>query len=248
MEEGYKVKSLVKAVNVLECFSVQNPELGITEIATMLDTQKSTVHNILTTFQKLGYISQNPDNGKYSLGIKLLQFSYIINSHIGIRKFLFPYMRKLFEESGETTYMGIPRECEVIYIECLAANGMAASRSIQGEHAPMSCTAIGKAMLAYMPEMFNKACADLKKFTDTTITTPDALRENLALTRERGYSVDDMEHEYGIVCVGFPVFGLNGKVIAALSVSGPSLRFDSERLVKVGEMGKRILAEAQHLL
>ena len=77
-----KVKSLAKALRILECFSAQSPELGVTELAEMNGITKSNAHNILTTFQKSGYIEKQP-NGKYTLGLQLLEFSYIINQHLG---------------------------------------------------------------------------------------------------------------------------------------------------------------------
>ena len=90
--ENAKVSSLVKAMKVLECFSIKNPELGVTEISKQLNMQKSTVHNILATFQALGYLTQNNVTGKYSLGVRLLQFSYIINNQMGYQKFFATFM------------------------------------------------------------------------------------------------------------------------------------------------------------
>ena len=86
--ETAKVSSLVKAMKVLECFSMKNPELGVTEIAKQLGLQKSTVHNILSTFETMGYLIQNPTTGKYSLGVRLLQFSYIVNNQMGYQKLI----------------------------------------------------------------------------------------------------------------------------------------------------------------
>ena len=81
-EQKPKVKSLAKALHVLECFTVQTPELGVTELAEMNGITKSNAHNILSTFQKSGYVEKLP-NGKYTLGLQFLKFAYIINQHLG---------------------------------------------------------------------------------------------------------------------------------------------------------------------
>lgn len=250
MEREYKVKSLAKAVGVLECFSNQKPELGITEIAQMMNLQKSTVYNIASTFEALGYLSQNKETGKYYLGVKLLQFSYIVNNHMGFRKYFLPYMKTIANELHETVFMGIPHENEVLYIECCYPNETNGGRSILGEHAPMYCTGLGKAMLAYLPESTQQhyASKPLERFTENTILTSEALLDDLAQTRERGYSIDNMEHEYGITCLGVPVFGNDRHVVAAISISGPSLRFDKDTLVSHAARMKAILEPAQYKL
>lgn len=102
------------------------------------------------------------------------------------------------------------------------------TRWVQGMTAPLVCTGIGKAMLAFM----------LVKCTENTITDPEALREELMLTRERGYSIDNMEHEYGIKCVGVPEFDQSGKPVGAMSTAGSSLRFSEEQIPVFAEMLK----------
>lgn len=250
MEQEYKVKSLVKAVRLLECFSNQKPELGITEMAQMMGLQKSTVYNIASTFEALGYLTQNKETGKYYLGVKLLQFSYIVNNHMGFRKFFLPYMKQIANELHENVYLGIPHADEVLYLECCYPNESNGGRSILGEHAPMYCTGLGKAMLAFLPEnkQIEYAKRPLERFTDTTIVTGEALLEDMAQTRARGYSIDNMEHEYGITCVGFPVFGNDRRVVAAISISGPSLRFDAQTLVSRAARANEILAPTQFKL
>lgn len=250
MEQEYKVKSLAKAVRLLECFTSQKPELGITEIAQMLDLQKSTVHNIASTFEALGYLSQNKETGKYYLGVKLLQFSYIVSNHMGFRKFFLPYMKQIANELHENVYLGIPHEDEVLYLECCYPNESNGGRSILGEHAPMYCTGLGKAMLAFLTEDRQKEYAQkpLRRFTENTIETFEALLEDLAQTRARGYSVDNMEHEYGITCIGMPIFGNDRRVVAAISTSGPSLRFDADTLIHHAARMKAILEPVQNKL
>lgn len=250
MEQEYKVKSLVKVFRILECFSTAKPELGVTEIARMLDIQKSTVHNIADTCLHLGYLVQNKDTGKYSLGVKFLQFSYIINTHMGIRNFFLPYIKQISRELSETVYLGIPHENEVLYIECCYHTDNLGTRSVLGEHAPMYCTGLGKAMLAFLPEekQTEYASMPLQRYTPNTITDRQLLLQDLVEVRKRGYSIDNMEHEFGITCIGIPIFSHDNAVVAAVSVSAPSLRFDEEIIKRNALQMKNILLSAQNKL
>lgn len=250
MEQEVKVKSLVKAMRLLECFSSQKSELGVTEIANILGLHKSTVHNIASTLKELGYLSQNKDNEKYSLGIKLLQFSYIVNNQLGFRKFFLPYMKELANIIHENVYLGIPHENEVLYIECCYPDDINGGRNILGERAPMYCTGLGKAMLAFVSEekLLEYSNQVFYRFTDNTIQTKKRLFEEIAITKLRGYSIDNMEHEYGVTCIGVPIFGIDSRVVAALSVSGPSLRFDEKTIVRHAAKMRDIISTAQYKL
>lgn len=250
MEQNLKVKSLAKAMAVLEAFTKEQPELGITEISKMLCLQKSTVHNIVSTYESLGYLVQNKETSKYYLGVKLLRFSYTINSHMGFHKIFLPYMKEISERLNETVFMGIPHNGEVLYIEAQIPDGTMVSRNILGENAPMYCTGLGKAMLAFLPEEEQHRCIPRKltKFTENTFLSEKELLADLQKTRERGYSIDNMEHEYGVTCIGVPVFGNDGRVIAAISVSGPSLRFDICSIQKNVKVLEQTLKPIQYTL
>lgn len=249
-EPTSKVKSLAKALRVLECFANDRPELGVTEIAKMLGLQKSTVHNIVSTFEDLGYLQQNQETGKYYLGVKLLQFSYIINNHMGLRKFFLTYLQEIAHTINEAVYFGIPHDGEVLYIENLTPASSMSARNILGEHAPMYCTGVGKAMLAFLPESEQEKVLSrpLTPFTENTITTREALREDLARIRSRGYAIDNMEHEYGVTCIAIPVFGADYRVVAAVSVSAPSLRFTPDVIARNARIMREILGSAQYIL
>ena len=250
MEQEYKVKSLAKAMGLLECFSDRRPELGVTEMAQMLGLHKSTVHNIASTLEQMGYLSQNQETGKYSLGVKLLQFSYIINNHMGLERFFLPYMKKIASRLNIMVYLGIPHGDEVLYIACAFPEENVGWRNILGEHAPMYCTGLGKAMLAFLPEELRVKYISrpLEPFTEATITDKETLKMDLHLTRTRGWSVDSMEHEYGVTCIGMPVFAHNGRLVAAVSVSASSLLLRPEVLKSHAAAMREILEPAQYKL
>ena len=231
MEEEAKVKSLAKALRVLECFSVKEPELGITELSQRLGLNKSNVHNIISTFEKNGYIEQNPETNKYHLGLKILELSRVISAHLGLSSIVGPLIRPLADELGEVIYFAIPKNPKVLYLDGAYPLQTLNPRSMQGETAEMYCTALGKVMLAYMPADEVTQCLaqqSMKAFTPYTITDREALIMDLEQIRAKGYSIDNMEHSFGIKCVGVPVFKSNGQLLGALSISGPSLRFDDK--------------------
>jgi len=243
MPEEIKVKSLYKALRVLDCFSVNQPELGITEISERLGLYKSNVHNIVDTFVKAGYLEQNPENEKYRLGMKILELGHVISSNINLRKLILPYMQELADFTNETVYLGIPNEGEVIYLDSSSPKHQLSTRSMLGVKAPLYCTGIGKAMLAHLPEevLHSIFAKGLKKFTDHTITEPEKLLQEIAEIRTRGYSIDNMEHEFGIKCVGMPILNKKKQVVAGISMSGPSLRYDDEKIKEYAARLKEIV-------
>ena len=249
VNERYTVKSLIKAIRVLECFSVENPELGISEISRMLHLQKSSVYNILTTIECCGYVKQNSQSGKYRLGLKVLHLGYIVSHHMGLRDIFQPYMAEIATKTQEACYFAIPDNYEVLYLEAVYPNGQQ-TRNLLGERAPLYCTGLGKAMLAFMTptEQEHILSLPMKAYTQFTICDPKVLRLQLAEIRQQGYSVDDMEHEFGIRCISVPIFGADGEVKAAVSVSGPSMRFNSEKIHAYAHILKETMEPLQHCL
>lgn len=227
-----KIKSLAKAMRVLECF-MGHGELGVTEISESLGLYKSNVCDILTTFESMGYVDQNERTGKYHLGYRVLELSHALTSSMGFRKTTYPHMKQLAEELGETIYLGVPDGFDVVYLDAAYPGHEYMTRSMLGDRAPMYCTGIGKAILSRMDEPAWAALLEnpLESYTSSTITEPAPLMEELRLTRQRGYAIDNMEHEHGIRCVGVPIMGGMGNVVAGMSVSCPSPRLDDEKLV-----------------
>lgn len=250
-EKEIKYKSIQKAISVLNCFTKKR-ELGVTEICDRLGYNKSNVHDILQTFKAMDYLEQDEASGKYHLGKGIFALCRALGDNYSVAKIAQPYMQEISNLTGERAYIGVPIEDEVFYLDATYPVGnIQLIRTLMGERAKMYCTGIGKAILAFMPEEEQEKClaGELVAYTDNTITDPQKLREELAFTRNRGYAVDNMEHEYGIKCVAVPVFSSDGKINAAISVSGPSLRFEGEEKVKyIAEIMKRYVREIEQKL
>ena len=242
-----KVKSLQKALEILNCFIVK-PKLGVTEISEMLGLNKSNVHNILSTFKEINYLEQDEETGKYQLGVGIFALCQSVGDRFNVRKIVMPFMQEIADQTGEMVYLAVPHEDEVIYLDAMyPVESFNLMRVILCERAQMYCTGIGKAVLAFLPEMVRDAYInkELTAYTEHTITDRDELMEELRRTRERGYSVDNMEHEFGVKCVGMPIFNRKGAVEAAISVSGPSLRFSEERIEEIAGILKTYVEKIQ---
>lgn len=234
-----RVKSLQKALRILNCFTAQQPELGVTEISNMLDLQKSTVYNILATFEQEGFTEQDPVTKKYRLGLRLLHLSNVVRSGLGLRRVALPIMEKAMRQFEETVHLAIEQDGQVVYIESVQPADRSVSRLATGKSAPMHCTGVGKAILAFAPDAKVEEVVrvhGMPEFTPNTITSFEALQEELAATRRRGYALDNMEHEWGIRCIAVPIREENGRIKASMSVSGPSDRLPLEEIDEMAEL------------
>lgn len=241
METEVKVKSLQKAIEVLNCFT-RKPNLGVTEISEQLGLYKSNVHNILNTYKAMGYLEQDAETGKYRLGIGIFDLSRALGDRFTLTKIAMPYMQELANITNKNVYLAVPRVDEVLYLDATyPADATYLMRSLLGERAKMYCTGLGKAMLSGMNHEQIEACisADMRPYTENTITDREQLLEELQLTKVRGYAVDNMEHEFGIKCVALPIFDNRRQVVAAISVSGASVQFTDEKIVEIAELIKK---------
>ncbi len=249
-EGDIKVKSLQKALEILHCFVEKQP-LGVTEISEKLGLYKSNVHNILMTFKGMGYLEQDPDSGKFRLGIEVFSLSRAYRQNLDISKISLPYMQKIAEETGEVVYLSIPKGDEMVYVETVYPhNQRMMGQTVAGERCKMYCTSVGKAILATMneQEVYELVREPLEPLTEYTITDFEALMKEIQKTRERGYGIDDMELNFGMKCVGIALKNHKGQVEAGLSVSAPSLRMSDETVRKTASILKAYGSEIQKML
>ncbi|MCM3087910.1 IclR family transcriptional regulator [Bhargavaea ginsengi] len=244
---GKIIQSVDRAIDILELFMATGPELSIKEISGKLDLSKSTVHGIIKTLEHRGYLQQDPESLKYRLGIKLFELGNVVGSSMDIRKIASPLIRSLVEELHETVHLAVMEREEVVYVEKLEGPRTLTIYSHVGKRAPVHCTGVGKAILAYQSdERINKMLAseDLVAHTQHTMTDEAAIKEHLKIIRNRGYAVDDEEIELGLKCVAAPIFDHQGNVTASISCSAPKVRVDDHSF---GEMVGKITAAASKI-
>ena len=234
------IKSIKKGFDILKLFKTHH-SLSLIEISTKLDLPKTTVFNILSSLEQMAVVQRNQEN-KYFLGIECLQLGSLVASDWLVREAAEPFMRKLWEHTRETINLTVLNNDELLYVDSLESPRPLLLKSLIGVRAPLHCTGVGKAIMAFLPESkINEIIKTkgLKKFTSNTITDPEKLKEELKLTRMQGYAVDNMEIEEGVKCVAAPIRNHNGLVFASISISGPGQRISDEEIPKLAELVKR---------
>lgn len=236
--DGIKVKSLYKAIQLLFQFPSEDRDLGVTELAERCGLPKSSVHNILSTFEECGIVKRNPNTNKFHLGVKVLELSNHFYRNNDVRQIMKPYMIQIANEVEECVYLAILQDTEIVYVDAAFPDSVTGGRNMTGIKAPAYCTGIGKALLAFEPETtVNKVVEEgFHGFTPYTILDGESLRLELETIRNQGYAIDNMEHEYGVKCVAAPIRNQEGKVVAAYSISGPSPRFGDDRIPKLADL------------
>ena len=228
---GAGTKALAKAMRILEAFTENAPEWGVTELSRHLSLSKSTVSEILRTLTAFDLVEQSPTSRRYHIGLRALELGFLASSALVLRDDAIPHLETLKGQTNRIVYLAVPRGFEMLYVASLHPTQRQVSYSGQGRRGPMYCTGIGKAALAWMPGAFLEAYLEavpLSRETANTICDRDGLVEELKLTRERGFSVDRQERELGIQCVGAPILSVEGAVRAAISVSGSARELPEE--------------------
>jgi DNA-binding IclR family transcriptional regulator len=240
------IQSVERAADILELFLQSHPELSVKEISEKLSLSKSTIHGLIKTLEHRGYLQQNSDNQKYRLGLRLFELGHRMSEQLDIAKIAHPIIKKLVEQLKETVHLVVRQHDELIYVEKEDGPHSLRIYSHVGKKAPIHCTSVGKAILAFQDEKeIDRILSSLplESFTLHTVTDPEEIKKQLKVVRETGYSIDDEEIELGLKCVGAPIFNHNGNVIASISCASPKIRLSNERLPEVIEGIKKAASE-----
>lgn len=224
------IQSIQRAVDILRCF--ENRELlGITEIAEKSGLNKSTAFGIVSTLTAEGLLEQDASTGRYRLGLELFRLGNLVNT--STRRLIMPELEKLSVTLEETVNYVRPDGSDVVYlIKKESPHSMRICTKI-GQRLPMYCTAVGKAILAYMPQEQQTQLLNnyqFKPFTENTVSDIQTLTCQLQDIRKNGYAVEREEFEAGLICVAVPVLDDNGQPIAAISCSGPKDRMTNDKI------------------
>jgi DNA-binding IclR family transcriptional regulator len=221
--ENKGVQTLDRALDLVEFLTLQESGIGITEIGNKLGLHKSTVHRLLNALAKRGYVEKEERTSKYSLGLKFIEIGSLRLNHLELKTEAAPYLRKLADTTRQPVHLAILDGTEAVYIDKIEPVANIRMYSQIGRRIPVFCSALGKSLLSgKSSEELDKALSgiEFKNFTQTTLTAAESFRAEVEKTQQRGWSLDDEEHEEGIRCIGAPVKDYTGRVIAALSVSG----------------------------
>ena len=230
---GQLVKSLDRALDILERIIEHNKPLGITEISEGTDLHKSTVYRLVDTLCYRGYLTHDSETGKYKIGMKFFELGSRVINNLDLRTQAKPYLYELEDKTGETVHLGVLEETEMIYIDKVESRKTIRMESQVGKRVHTHNTALGKVTLAHLPEEDVEYIIDkagLPKYTENTITDEEELKSELEKVHDQGFAVDDEESEKGIRCIAGPIFGHDGEILAAFSISGPANRMTEAKI------------------
>lgn len=245
------IQSVKRALNILGILRNHPDGLGVTEIANKLDVAKSTAFRLLYTLLEEGYVHKDEQTDRYRLGLKLLQLGNEVAKSMDLRQVANPYLKRLADLTGETTHLAIYDKGEIVYIDKIESTATIRMYSQVGLRAPAHCTGLGKAILSCLPEEEIDdliATKGLRKYTENTLITKETLMEALTEARARGYAFDEEEHELGVRCAAAPIFNHEGKVVAGVSVAGPTTRISEEAVRQFGPIVKQIAGDISRQL
>ncbi len=237
--------TIVRALTILD-FLTDHPNAGVTEISNRLNLPKSTVHNILNTLHHYGILEKSNETARYHLGIKLVELGYRAQNEIDICRIAHPYLRGLNEDMDETIHLTILDQDQVLYVDCIESKKRLRTYSVIGVRAPLYCTSVGKAIMAYFDtQTIDRIIKEkgLPKVTEHTITDPELMMRELETIRNLGYAIDNMEHEEDLRCVGAPIFNNRNEAFSSISISGPASRITAEKVQQIAPMVMRAARE-----
>lgn len=245
---GYNVRAVERALQILECFDDEHPEKGVSEIAQAVDLHKATTHRIMTTLLNFGYLERAEDGQRYRLGIKLTELGLKVVHRMDLRREALPFMKQLVQEWDETCDLSIFDSEKVFYVEVIRSSRALTIAAAIGQRLPAHCTASGKLFLAHLSpdELDAFLSKPLASYTEKTITSPDELRLQLEKIRSLGYGVDYEEVEVGVCAIAAPIYNRQGRIIAAIGGPSPVSRMTPGRIKDIAAAFKSAAQEISY--
>jgi len=229
----YYIQSIKRAVKILNSFTPQEKELSITELSKRVNLHKSTIHRILVTLEDEGFVLKDQVSQKYRLGIKLFELGYLVQDQMEIRSYALSIMKELAKKTEESIDLNILSDGKRVSIEKIESPHDV-RRIIQlGKSLPLYCGSSGKALLAFLSDEEIEKIIQKEKlipFGPNTITDTTKLKINLKEIQKNGYAISFEERVLGSASIAAPILDYKGKVVASLSISGPTTRFTKKKV------------------
>ena len=235
-KRDYSITSVQRCLRLLSLFAEALDGLSASEVAKQSGLPVSTVHRFLVNLENAGFLAYNSSGGKYQLGIGSFSIGHAAMAQLDVRRLSLPHLQKLNQETRETIHLTVRHGLSAVYVEKLDSPEKLRIFSHVGGSVPLYCTAVGKIMLAYLPEKEQAETLrqiELRPQTANTISNARELERHLERVRRNGYAFDLEEHEAHIRCVAAPIWDPSGAVKASLSLTAPVLRMPLSRLRKL---------------
>ncbi|MFE7277067.1 IclR family transcriptional regulator [Streptomyces sp. NPDC057623] len=220
---------LEKAANILECFSPSGGSYRLAELAKRTGLPKPTVHRLAADLVRLGWLERS--GPRYRLGAKLFELGSLVPHRLDLREAALPFLQDLFEATRETVHLGVREGMDIVYLERIHGHEALQLPSRIGGSLPLTCTGVGKALLAFSGAELTEEVLSrpLPSLTPHSITDPRRLRMALEKIQVSGLAYEEQEAALGVACIAAPVFA-GGSTVAALSVAVPRSRFSPAQL------------------
>lgn len=230
---NYVIQSVSHALDVLEQFTVEPDELGVTELSKRLKLHKNNVFRLLATLEARGYIEQNKATENYRLSIGCLRLGQRFVTQMGLLRQARPVMCQVAKLSRETAFIAILRNGAAVPVDAVEAEQPVRLVSRIGDALPLHCTAAGKTHLAFADDELRNSLPDtMHKFTEKTILDRHVLGAQLKKIGENGYAVDLGEYVEDVRSIAVPVRDYTRAVVGSLAIAGPAYRLSQERIEK----------------
>lgn len=231
-EKYFFINSLAKGIHILEALS-HHKALTVSEVAKRMHFNRAASHRFLATLRELGYVEKD-ENDRYHLTLKILEMGMKVSIHSEVNRIARLFMQELSVAFNETVNLGYFDGWDIFHLDKIDSKEILRMDTSLGSRAPAYCTALGKAILAFLPpnelsDYLHRT--KLKPYTENTITGKKQLRKVLEAIRKNGFSRDNEELAHGLRCIAAPVFDHNARPSYAISVSGPSTRMTDDRFL-----------------
>ena len=248
-KRNYDITALQRGLQLLHLFSESPRGLTAKQVAALSRLPVSTVHRFLANLITAGFLNRDGE-GTHHLGIACFSIGQAAVGQLDIRRLSLPYLQELKQQNRETIHLTVRHGLSAVYVEKLDSPEQLRIHSRIGASVPLHCTAVGKVMLAYMPEDEQERVLpelDVKRLTPNSVGNLQELKAELFRVRKNGYACDLEEHELHIRCVAAPIYDHTGSVQSSLSITAPTLRMPVTRLRRLApliqEAGLKISAE-----
>jgi IclR family KDG regulon transcriptional repressor len=228
-----EVRALSRGLLILEILASHSQGLSLSTIARKSGLAKSSTHRLLQTLLINGYVRRDARHSDHYLpSFKLLTLSSQLIQDTDLAVIARPHLETLAQMTGETVHLVLLDHDQAVYVAKVESPNPIRMYSQIGNRAPLHCTGVGKAILAFLPKERQNLVlkGDLPRYTDTTLTDPGELRAHLDHTRRQGYAIDNGEHEENVRCIAVPLLSSAGQVVGAVSVAAVSYRVDLSTL------------------
>jgi len=229
----YTIRSVSRAIDLLEQFLGDDVEIGLTDLSRRLKLPKNNIFRLLATLQLRNYVEQNTANEKYHLGFKTVELGQMVTRQLGGFNNSRTVMERLVKDCNETVVVSVLKDYSIVNLDVVECDHHLRVRPRIGVQLPAYCTAAGKSQIAHFAEekLRPYACDyHFHKYTPHTITDPKQWKTQLQQVASQGWAIENEELDLGVRCIGAPIRDFSSRIIGAVTLLGPSQRFNDERI------------------